>query len=98
MQTQPRLQSSKAREKCSRDEVAANNHRPITVLPTISKILEKVVYTQIYGHLRNNEIITSKQFGFRPKLSTGTALAHFRQHPSEYGHWQFERSCFSGPL
>ena len=56
-----------------------------------------MVYTQIYGHLRNNEIITSKQFGFRPKLSTGTALAHFR-HPSEYGHWQFERSCFSGPL
>ena len=55
----------------------ANNYRPITVLPTISKILEKAVHTQIYGRLRNNEIITSKQFGFRPKLSTGTALAHF---------------------
>ena len=59
-------------EKCN-----ANNYRPITVLPTISKILEKAVHTQIYGRLRNNEIIASKQFGFRPKLSTGTALAHF---------------------
>ena len=47
------------------------------MLPTISKILEKAVHIQLYAYLKNNEIITSKQFGFRPKLSTGTALAHF---------------------
>ena len=41
------------------------------------KILEKAVHIQLYAYLKNNEIITSKQFGFRPKLSTGTALAHF---------------------
>ena len=55
MQTQPRPQSSKAREKCPGDEVAANNHRPITVLPTISKILEKwstPKYTVILGPMR----------------------------------------------
>ena len=45
--------------------------------PTISKILEKAVHTQLYAYLKNNGILTSKQFGFRPKLSTGTALAHF---------------------
>ena len=56
-----------------------NWHSPelITVLPTISKILEKAVYVQLYAYLKNNEIITSKQFVFRPKVSTGTALAHF---------------------
>ena len=59
------------------DRCEANNCRPITVLPTISKILEKAVHVQLYANLKNNEIITSKQFGFRPKLSTGTALAHF---------------------
>ena len=53
-----------------------NNYRPITVLPTISKILEKAVHIQLYAYLKNNEIITSKQFGFRPKLSTGTASAY----------------------
>ena len=53
----------------------ANNYRLITVLPM--KILEKAVHIQLYAYLKNNEIITSKQFGFRPKLSTGTALAHF---------------------
>ena len=59
------------------DRCDANNYRPITVLPTISKILEKAVHTQLYAYLKNNGILTSKQFGFRPKLSTGTALAHF---------------------
>ena len=47
------------------------------MLPTISKILEKVVHTQRHAYLKNNGILTSKQFGLRPKLSTGTALAHF---------------------
>ena len=47
------------------------------MLPTISKILEKAVHTQLYAYLKNNGILTSKQFGFRPKLSTRTALSHF---------------------
>ena len=59
------------------DRCDANNYRPITVLPTVSKILEKAVHIQLCAYLTNNKIITSKQFGFRPKLSTGTALAHF---------------------
>ena len=59
------------------DRCDANNYRPITVLPTICKILEKAVHIQLYAYLKNNEIITSKQFGFRPKLSTGTTLAYF---------------------
>ena len=59
------------------DRYDANNYRPITVLPTVSKILEKAVRIQLYAFLTDNGIITSKQFGFRPKLSTGTALAHF---------------------
>ena len=59
------------------DRCDANNYRPITVLPTISKILEKAMHTQLYAYLMNNGILTSKQFGVRPKLSTGTALAHF---------------------
>ena len=59
------------------DRCDANNYRPITVLRTISKILEKAVHTQLYAYLKNSGILTSKQFGFRPKLSTETALAHF---------------------
>ena len=59
------------------DRTDCNNYRPITVLPTISKILERAVHQQMYEFLSANELLTPNQFGFRPKLSTVTALAHF---------------------
>ena len=59
------------------DRTDCNNYRPITVLPTISKILERAVHKQLYEFLWANELLTPNQFGFRPKLSTVTALAHF---------------------
>ena len=40
------------------------------MLHTLSKIPEKAVHNQLYYFLNDNKIITSKQFGFRPKLST----------------------------
>ena len=55
----------------------ANNYRPITVLPTLSKILEKAVHSQVYGFLKTNELLSPNQFGFREKLSTAVALARF---------------------
>ena len=61
----------------SEDQHDPNNYRPITILPTVSKILERVVHTQVYNYLNENKILTSRQFGFRPKLSTEIALAHF---------------------
>ena len=59
------------------DRTDCNNYRPITVLPTISKILERAVHQQLYAFLSANELLTPNQFGCRPKLSTVTALAHF---------------------
>ena len=56
------------------DRCDSNNYRPITVPPALSKILEKAVHNQLYFFLSDKKIITSKQFGFRPKLS---ALTHF---------------------
>ena len=61
----------------SGDRSDPNNYRPITTLPTVSKILEKAVHSQVYSYLEENQISTPKQFGFRPKLSTEIALAHF---------------------
>ena len=57
-----------------------SNYRPITVLPILSKILECFVHTQICNHLSENNILSPQQFGFRPKLSTSTALAFFTDH------------------
>ena len=62
------------------DHTDCNKYRPITVLPTISKILERAVHQQLYEFLSANELLTPNQFGFRSKLSTITALAHFTDH------------------
>ena len=61
----------------SGDRCDPNNYRPISILPTISEILERGVHMQVYKYLIDNNILTPKQFGFRPMMSTSFALAHF---------------------
>ena len=51
-----------------------NNYRPISILPCISKILERVVYNQIYDFLTKHNIINSSQYGFRKGHSTDLAI------------------------
>lgn len=48
--------------------------RPISILPTLSKILEKVMAMQIRSHLDKYNIIPPTQSGFRKGYSCGTAL------------------------
>ena len=52
-------------------------YRPISILPTLSKILEKAVHSQLYQYLVTNNLLTRKQFGFRKGLSTVSALTSF---------------------
>ncbi|XP_066019612.1 uncharacterized protein [Pocillopora verrucosa] len=59
------------------DKQDPSNYRPISVLPTLSKILENAVHTQFYGYLTENNLISSKQFGFRLQSSSATASAQF---------------------
>ena len=50
------------------------NYRPISILPTISKIMERILYEQIYQYLSDNSLFTEHQFGFRKMHSTVSAL------------------------
>ena len=54
-----------------------SNYRPISVLPTISKLLEKAVHMQLHSYLCDNNLLSQKQFGFRLNSSTVTASAIF---------------------
>ena len=61
------------------DSCDANNYRPITILPTGSKILERAVHSQVYNYLIQENTLTLKQFGFRTKLSMAIALTSLTQ-------------------
>ena len=54
-----------------------NNYRPITVIPTVGKVLERLVYNQMTKYLNDHKIITETQAGFREGRSTGTCLIEF---------------------
>ena len=55
-----------------RDE--CSNYRPISVLPILSKIIEKHVFVHLYEFLQKHELLVNSQFGFRKKQSCQTAL------------------------
>ena len=50
------------------------NYRPVAILSPLSKILEKLVYEQIYGYFARNRIFHPNLHGFRKNHSTQTAL------------------------
>ena len=56
------------------DKCCFNNYRPISILPTISKVFERVMYTQLYNYFNVNNLLTEQQYGFRSKHSTELAL------------------------
>ena len=46
------------------------NYRPISLLPVLSKILEKILHSFLMSHLDENNLLYRLQFGFRKKHST----------------------------
>ena len=51
-----------------------SNYRPISLLPTFSKIFEKLMYSRISSFLTKHNILFEKQFGFRKNMSTELAV------------------------
>jgi signal recognition particle subunit SEC65 len=47
-----------------------DNYRPISLLSSISKILEKIVAQKLIDHLLNNDLLYVHQYGFLPNHST----------------------------
>jgi len=53
------------------------NYRPISLLSSFSKLLEKIIAKQMFGFINKHNILYSHQFGFRPKHDTTQPIIHF---------------------
>ncbi|MBS0018978.1 MAG: reverse transcriptase family protein [Candidatus Sulcia muelleri] len=51
-----------------RDDCA--NYRPISIVPTLSKVLERLIHEQLSSFLESNKLLSKNQYGFRPNHST----------------------------
>ncbi|MCG7879038.1 MAG: reverse transcriptase family protein [Candidatus Thiodiazotropha endolucinida] len=51
-----------------------NNYRPISILPVISKVLEKHIHDSLMNFLTEYQLLQKTQSGFRPNHSCETAL------------------------
>ena len=54
-----------------------SNYRPISVLSSISKVYEYVVFKQLLNYMECNKLFYTDQYGFRPGHSTELAAARF---------------------
>ena len=56
------------------------NYRPISLLITLSKLLQKCMYTRLYKFMIKNNIFYKRQYGFHNKHSCEQAIQNL------YGH------------
>ena len=59
------------------DKHEFTNYRPISLLSSFSKLLEKIVSRQIIGFLNTHNVLYMHQYGFRTNHNTSQPVVHF---------------------
>ena len=70
------------------------NYRPISLLPLISKIIEKIIHNQTQNFLDKNNVIYRYQSGFRKFYSTDSCLSYLNNKIAT----GFESGIFTGMI
>ena len=52
------------------DDTLFTNYRPISLLPSTSKVVERVIFNQLYTYFETNKLFYGSQYGFRKRHST----------------------------
>ena len=68
--------------KTGKDKLFPQSYRPISLLPTLSKIFEKIILSRIQKHESTHKHIIPEQLGFREKRSTVQQLYRVTNHIS----------------
>jgi len=58
------------------DRASINNYRPVSLLSCTSKLLERIIFKNVYNYIRDSSILTPHQSGFQPGDSTTNQLAY----------------------
>ena len=53
------------------DQSLLINYRPISLLPTISKVFERIIFDQMYHYFNINNLLAEQQYRFRKKTFYG---------------------------
>ena len=61
-------------KKMSLDPDDLKNYRPVSNLPFLSKVLERILLSQLNEHLNHNNLLSPLQSAYRPNHSTETTL------------------------
>ena len=56
------------------DATDRSNYRPIATLSPFSKMLQRLIYNQLYSFIDKHQILYKYQFGFRKGYSTDQAI------------------------
>lgn len=67
----------------SGDVDRVNNYRPISVLPSLSKVLERIMNNRLKKYLEANKLLSINQYGFRNNTSTNEAVHDLTEHVVE---------------
>ena len=65
------------------DRHAVNNYRPVSLLCTMSKVLERIVHTRLYDYCESNNLLTDKNSGFKKSDSTTNQLVYITHKISQ---------------
>ena len=65
------------------DQSLLLNYRPISLLPTISKVFERILFDQMYTYFNTNSLLAEQQYGFRKNHSTEYAAIKLVDHVSK---------------
>lgn len=57
-----------------------SNFRPISLLPTLSKIIEKIIKNRMISFIQKHKILNLKQFGFQKNKNTSDAIFSFLEY------------------
>lgn len=78
--------------KCSN---LATSYRPISLLPTLSKVFEQTILTRLQIHIDAHQILPDIQFGFRSRHSTIHQLARITEDVTKHFAWNMKTMMLS---